>query len=88
MVECRGSPQIPPCGTTSKVSRLKATRINQKTAVDTDKSGVIDVNELNQAMRNGDWQPYGLDSLYLLMSMFDADKSGTINFNEFQALWK
>jgi peflin len=56
--------------------------------VDLDKSGQIDVKELHQALRNGDWQPYGLDTLSILMNMFDVDRSGTIGFNEFTHLWK
>lgn len=37
---------------------------------------------------NGDWSPFDLDTVKLLMSIFDADRSGTIGFNEFSGLWK
>jgi len=37
---------------------------------------------------NGDWTPFDLDTVKLLMSIFDTDRSGTIGFNEFAGLWK
>jgi len=37
---------------------------------------------------NGDWTPFDLDTVKLLMSIFDTDRSGTIGFNEFSGLWK
>jgi len=37
---------------------------------------------------NGDWTPFDLDTVKLLMSIFDSDRSGTIGFNEFAGLWK
>lgn len=58
------------------------------TAVDADSSGHITVNELQQALVNGDWSPFSLDSVKLLMSIFDTDRSGTIGFNEFSGLWR
>jgi Ca2+-binding EF-hand superfamily protein len=56
--------------------------------VDTDRSGHISVVELQRALINGDWTPFDLDTVKLLMSIFDADRSGTIGFNEFAGLWK
>jgi len=58
------------------------------TTVDTDRSGHITVNELHVALKNGDWTPFDLDTVKLLMSIFDTDRSGTIGFNEFSGLWK
>ncbi|KAI9059895.1 EF-hand [Trametes sanguinea] len=58
------------------------------TAVDTDRSGHISVHELQKALINGDWSPFDLDTVKLLMSIFDTDRSGTIGFNEFAGLWK
>jgi len=31
---------------------------------------------------------FDLDTVKLLMSMFDTDRSGTIGFNEFAGLWR
>jgi len=56
--------------------------------VDTDRSGNISVVELQKALINGDWTPFDLDTVKLLMSIFDTDRSGTIGFNEFSGLWK
>jgi len=58
------------------------------TSVDTDRSGAISAPELERALINGDWSPFDLDTVKLLMSMFDTDRSGTIGFNEFSGLWK
>jgi len=57
-------------------------------AVDTDRSGHITAQELERALINGDWTPFDLDTVKLLMSIFDTDRSGTIGFNEFSGLWK
>ncbi|KAH9901276.1 hypothetical protein C8Q73DRAFT_742864 [Cubamyces lactineus] len=53
-------------------------------AVDTDRSGAISVTELQAALVNG----FDLDTVKMLMSIFDTDRSGTIGFNEFVGLWK
>ncbi|KAG2339614.1 EF-hand, partial [Suillus weaverae] len=57
-------------------------------AVDTDRSGAISAVELERALINGDWTPFDLDTVKLLMSMFDVDRTGSIGFNEFCGLWK
>lgn len=57
-------------------------------AVDTDGSGHITAPELERALMNGDWTPFDLDTVKMLMSIFDTDRSGTIGFNEFAGLWK
>ncbi|KAL1730227.1 hypothetical protein EV714DRAFT_284263 [Schizophyllum commune] len=54
------------------------------TAVDTDRSGAISVNELQSALLNG----FDLDTVKMLMNIFDVDRSGTISFTEFAGLWK
>ncbi|EMD32999.1 hypothetical protein CERSUDRAFT_57577 [Gelatoporia subvermispora B] len=61
---------------------------NWFTAVDTDRSGAITVHELQKALINGDWTPFDLDTVKLLMTIFDTDRSGTVGFNEFAGLWK
>ncbi|KAI0637081.1 hypothetical protein C8Q77DRAFT_1095891 [Trametes polyzona] len=57
-------------------------------AVDTDRSGAISVTELQAALVNGNWTKFDLDTVKMLMSIFDTDRSGTIGFNEFAGLWK
>ncbi|KZP29674.1 EF-hand [Athelia psychrophila] len=57
-------------------------------AVDRDLSGAISATELQEALINGDWSPFDLDTVKLLMTMFDTDRSGTIGFNEFSGLWQ
>jgi len=57
-------------------------------SVDSDRSGSISPPELERALINGDWTPFDLDTVKLLMSIFDTDRSGTIGFNEFAGLWK
>jgi len=57
-------------------------------SVDHDRSGAISAHELQRALVNGDWTPFDLDTVKLLMNIFDVDRSGTIGFNEFSGLWK
>ncbi|KAI0301718.1 hypothetical protein B0F90DRAFT_1667832 [Multifurca ochricompacta] len=57
-------------------------------SVDTDRSGSISPIELQSVLVNGDWTPFDLDTVKLLMSLFDADRTGDINFNEFSGLWR
>lgn len=58
------------------------------TSVDIDGSGHVTATELQQALKNGDWTHFDLDTVKLLMAMFDSDRSGTIGFNEFSGLFK
>ncbi|OAV99061.1 hypothetical protein PTTG_02401 [Puccinia triticina 1-1 BBBD Race 1] len=57
-------------------------------AVDSDNSGNITALELQQALVNGDWTAFDLDTVKMLMNIFDTDRSGTIGFDEFAGLWK
>ncbi|KAG6899850.1 hypothetical protein C0993_006273 [Termitomyces sp. T159_Od127] len=50
------------------------------------RSGHISATELS--LVNGDWTAFDLDTVKLLLSIFDTDRSGTIGFNEFTGLWK
>lgn len=61
---------------------------NWFSAVDFDRSGAITAPELQQALVNGDWTAFDLDTVKLLMTIFDTDRSGTIGFNEFAGLWQ
>ncbi|KZT43970.1 EF-hand [Sistotremastrum suecicum HHB10207 ss-3] len=57
-------------------------------SVDADRSGAISAEELKQALVNGDWSQFDLDTVKMLMGIFDTDRSGTIGFEEFSGLWK
>jgi Ca2+-binding EF-hand superfamily protein len=57
-------------------------------AVDVDQSGSISATELQRALINGDWTHFDLDTVKLLMGLFDADRTGDIDFNEFSGLWR
>jgi len=56
--------------------------------VDRDRSNSITTTELQQALSNGTWQPFNPETVRLMIGMFDHDRNGTINFQEFGALWK
>ncbi|KAJ1911495.1 hypothetical protein H4219_005922 [Mycoemilia scoparia] len=57
-------------------------------SVDSDRSGAIDAMELKAALVNGDWSHFSDGTIHLMVTMFDRDRSGTIDFNEFVSLWK
>lgn len=56
--------------------------------MDADRSGSISVTELQHALKNGNWSPFDLDTVKMLMNIFDTDRSGTIGFSEFSGLYK
>jgi Ca2+-binding EF-hand superfamily protein len=56
--------------------------------VDKDRSGQISFIELQQALSNGTWAPFNPDTVKLMVGIFDRDGTGSINFQEFSALWK
>ncbi|KAI8085150.1 uncharacterized protein BX664DRAFT_338632 [Halteromyces radiatus] len=58
------------------------------TAVDTDHSGQLTVDELQRALVNGDWSPFNIETVRTMVNMFDTDNTGTIDFQEFAGLWK
>jgi Ca2+-binding EF-hand superfamily protein len=57
-------------------------------AVDTNRSGALSIGELQNALVNGNWSRFDLDTVKMLMNMFDSDRTGTIRFNEFTRLWQ
>jgi len=57
-------------------------------SVDEDHSGAISPDELSKALVNGNWTPFDMDTVRMLMGLFDTDRSGTIGFHEFVGLWK
>lgn len=56
--------------------------------VDRDRSGFISADELQSALSNGTWTPFNAETVRLMIGMFDKQNTGTINFNDFGALWK
>ncbi|KAJ2009622.1 hypothetical protein GGI04_000274 [Coemansia thaxteri] len=57
-------------------------------AVDVDGSGQLEAGELQQALVNGDWSRFSMDTVRLMIAMFDRDRNGTIGFDEFVGLWR
>ncbi|KAI0271101.1 hypothetical protein BGY98DRAFT_1189719, partial [Russula aff. rugulosa BPL654] len=62
--------------------------LKQFRLVDADGSGTITAIELQTALKGGEWPPFEVDTVKLLMSLFDIDRNGTIDINEFDGLWK
>ncbi|KAK5011478.1 hypothetical protein LTR28_001995 [Elasticomyces elasticus] len=56
-------------------------------AVDKDRSGQLSESELRRALVNGDYTAFDTHTVKMMIRMFDADRSGTINFDEFCGLW-
>jgi len=56
-------------------------------AVDTDRSGQIDAVELQRALVNGNWSNFSEEACRMMIDMFDANRSGTIDVQEFSQLF-
>lgn len=56
-------------------------------AVDRDRSGQIQWEELQSALVNGKGENFSPTACKLMIGMFDQDKTGTIGVNEFQLLY-
>ncbi|XP_052123961.1 uncharacterized protein LOC113216439 isoform X3 [Frankliniella occidentalis] len=56
-------------------------------AVDRDRSGKITAKELQAALVNGQGKNFSDQACNLMIGMFDRDKTGTIDINEFQQLY-
>ncbi|KAL7936054.1 EF-hand [Trichoderma chlorosporum] len=56
-------------------------------AVDKDGTGHLSEKELSAALVNGDWTAFDIHTVRMMIRMFDADRSGTIGFQEFCGLW-
>ncbi|XP_042226183.1 peflin-like isoform X2 [Homarus americanus] len=56
-------------------------------SVDQDNSGEINAPELKQALQNGNWSQFSDEACRLMISMFDHDRTGTINIQEFGQLF-
>lgn len=55
--------------------------------VDKDRSGQLSETELRRALVNGDYTAFDPHTVKMMIRMFDTDRSGTINFDEFCGLW-
>ena len=55
--------------------------------VDKDRSGHLSEKELRAALVNGDWSAFDVHTVRMMIRMFDVDRSGTIDFDEFCGLW-
>lgn len=55
--------------------------------VDKDRSGQLSENELRRALVNGDYTAFDPHTVKMMIRMFDTDRSGTVNFDEFCGLW-
>ncbi|KAJ4343040.1 hypothetical protein N0V87_000758 [Didymella glomerata] len=56
-------------------------------AVDRNQSGSLTEAELRTALVNGDWSPFDAHTVRMMIRMFDTDRSGSVNFDEFCGLW-
>ncbi|XP_078543914.1 programmed cell death protein 6 isoform X2 [Lissotriton helveticus] len=56
--------------------------------VDKDRSGVIEENELQQALSNGTWTPFNPSTVRSIIAMFDRENKRGVNFSEFAGVWK
>lgn len=55
--------------------------------VDRNNSGQLSEDELRRALVNGDYTAFDVHTVKMMIRMFDTDRSGTINFDEFCGLW-
>lgn len=55
--------------------------------VDKNKSGDIDAKELQRALSNGRWTPFNIETVRLMIEMFDSNGSGMITLKDFGSLW-
>ncbi|XP_075240174.1 programmed cell death protein 6-like [Convolutriloba macropyga] len=55
-------------------------------AVDTDRSGRISCNELQQALSNG-FEKFNMQTVQMLMNLFDASNSGQMVFDDFRKVF-
>jgi Ca2+-binding EF-hand superfamily protein len=56
-------------------------------AVDKERNGQLSESSLRSALVNGDYTAFDAHTVKMMIRMFDTDRSGTINFDEFCGLW-
>ncbi|KAK8779636.1 hypothetical protein V5799_019023 [Amblyomma americanum] len=57
-------------------------------AADQGHNGAIDYRELQMALSAGTWRPFNMETAKMLVSLFDRNHDGTINFDEFSELYR
>ncbi|CAG2120324.1 unnamed protein product, partial [Medioppia subpectinata] len=57
-------------------------------SVDRDGSGHINASELQSALSNGTFRPFDIQTISLMIAMFDSQNSKTIDFADFTRLWR
>lgn len=75
-----GQPGVPP--------GMDPNIVNWFRAVDQDNSGQINAGELSRALQGGNYKNFSEEACQLMISMFDRDRSGTINMQEFGQLFQ
>ncbi|KAF2151849.1 EF-hand [Myriangium duriaei CBS 260.36] len=56
-------------------------------SVDRDRTGQLSEESLRRALVNGDYTAFDAHTVKMMIRMFDTDRSGSINFDEFVGLW-
>ncbi|PNS20159.1 Programmed cell death protein 6 [Sphaceloma murrayae] len=56
-------------------------------SVDRDRTGQLSEESLRRALVNGDYTAFDQHTVKMMIRMFDTDRSGTVNFDEFCGLW-
>ncbi|PFH56536.1 hypothetical protein XA68_16358 [Ophiocordyceps unilateralis] len=77
----------PPSPTADGSSGADPTLLPLFRAVDKDGRGQLSERELSTALVNGDWTAFDIQTVRMMIRMFDSDRNGTINFDEFCGLW-
>ncbi|KAJ1972860.1 hypothetical protein H4R35_004443 [Dimargaris xerosporica] len=57
-------------------------------SVDKDKDGLLTPEDLHSILLNGDWTKFNMETIRLLVSLFDVDGRGRLNFAEFRSMWR
>ncbi|KAJ1652456.1 hypothetical protein IWQ61_007211 [Dispira simplex] len=73
-------------GTASELERQQLLKWFR--SVDKDRDGHLTAEELQSVLLNGDWSKFNMETVYLLLSLFDQDGSGTLTFPEFENMWR
>ncbi|OAA73106.1 peflin [Cordyceps fumosorosea ARSEF 2679] len=78
---------VPPSPAPDADSSSNATLRPLFHAVDKEGRGYLTEKELSAALVNGDWTAFDIQTVRMMIRMFDADRSGSIGFEEFCGLW-
>lgn len=55
--------------------------------VDKNRSGAINARELQSALSNGTWKPFNMETVNVMIRMFDRQGRGSVSFDDFTSLW-